>query len=45
MSLGKAKLRELLVKFIKVVATRLPDDVLKVLREEEKAEKNSIAKR
>ena len=45
MSLGKAKLRELLVKFIKVVATRLPDDVLKVLREEEKAEKDSIAKR
>jgi len=44
-SSGKAELRELLVKFIKIVATRLPDDVLKVLQSEEKAEKDPIAKR
>ena len=45
MSSGKAELRELLVKFIKIVATKLPDDVLKVLQREEEAEKDPIAKR
>ena len=45
MNLGKAELRDLLVKFIKVVATRLPDDVLEILRKEGEAEKNSVTKR
>lgn len=45
MSLGRAEFRKLLVKFIKVVATRLPDDVLEILREEGEAEKDLTAKR
>ena len=45
MSSGKAELRELLVKFIKIVATKLPDDVIEVLQREEEAEKDPIAKR
>ncbi len=45
MALSGAELRELLVKFIKVVATKLPDDVLKALREEREAEEDPVAKR
>ncbi|RLG01991.1 MAG: L(+)-tartrate dehydratase subunit alpha, partial [Thaumarchaeota archaeon] len=45
MDLSGAELRELLVKFIKVVATKLPDDVLKALREEREAEEDPVAKR
>jgi len=44
-ALSGAELRELLVKFIKVVATKLPDDVLKALREEREAEEDPVAKR
>ena len=45
MALRRAELRELLVKFIEVVATRLPDDVLKVLQEEREVERDPNAKR
>jgi len=44
-ALSRAELRELLVKFIKVVATKLPDDVLKALREEREAEEDPVAER
>ncbi|MCD6261064.1 MAG: fumarate hydratase, partial [Thaumarchaeota archaeon] len=44
-TLSGAELRELLVKFIKVVATKLPDDVLKALRGEREAEEDPVAKR
>ena len=45
MALSGAELRELLVKFIKVVATKLPDDVLKALQEEREAEEDPVAER
>jgi len=44
-TLSGAELRELLLKFIKVVATKLPDDVLKALRGEREAEEDPVAKR
>ena len=45
MALRRAELRELLVKFVRVVATRLPDDVLKALRDEGEAGGDPVAKR